>query len=130
MNKKLQYVIAFSCLLVAGSIAYYLSIYIPKQHTIAEQRDCEKIAEERVQKEVETFLADDSAGELPQTKYVYSKKTNQCVFWIKSAYKDTNETLFDLFTLKGIAFYTDARDGAKYGDKEDFQKKYNMYFGK
>lgn len=129
MNKKLQYVIAFSCLLVAGSIAYYLSVYIPKQNFLAEQRECTKLAEARISKEEEVLFTESNA-QVPETKYAYDSKSNQCVFWIKYTSKDVNETLVDLFTTKGIAFYTIAHDGAKYGDKEDFQNKYNMYFGK
>ena len=129
MNKKLQYVIAFSCLLVAGSIAYYLSVYIPKQNFLAEQRECTKLAEARISKEEEVLFTESNA-QIPETKYIYDNKSNQCVFWIKYTFKDANETLVDLFTTKGIAFYTDSQDGKKYGDKEDFQKKYNMYFGK
>ncbi len=129
MNKKLQYVIALSCLLVAGSIAYYLSVYIPKQNTVAEQRECTKLAEARISKEEEVLLTESNA-QVPETKYVYDTKSKQCIFWIKSTTKDTNETLVDLFTTKSIAWYTDTQDGKKYGDKEDFQKKYNYYFGK
>ncbi len=129
MNKKLQYVIALSCLLVAGSIAYYLSVYIPKQNTVAEQRECTKLAEARISKEEEVLLTESNA-QVPETKYVYDTKSKQCIFWIKYTSKDTNETLVDLFTTKGIVWYTDTQDGKKYGDKEDFQKKYNYYFGK
>ncbi len=129
MNKKLQYVIALSCLLVAGSVAYYLSFYIPKQNTVAEQRQCTKLAEARINKEEEVLLTESNA-QVPEAKYLYDTKSKQCIFWIKSTTKDTNETLVDLFTTKSIAWYTDTQDGKKYGDKEDFQKKYNYYFGK
>ena len=129
MNKKLQYVIAFSCLLVAGSVAYYLSVYTPRQNYLTEKRECIKLAEERTSKETENTLMEPTA-QIPDTKYVYDSKTRQCVFWIKSTSKDTNETLVDLFTTKSIAWYTNTRDGMKYGDKENFQKKYNSLFGK
>ena len=129
MNKKLQYIIAFSCLLVAGSVAYYLSVYIPKQNTITEKRECTKLAEARISKEEEVLLTESNA-QVPESKYVYDSKSKQCVFWIKSTSKDTNETLVDLFTTKSIAWYTDASDGKKYGDKLDFQKEYNSFFGK
>lgn len=129
MNKKLQYVIALSCLLVAGSVAYYLSVYIPTQKSLAEQRECAKLAEARISKEEEVLLTESNA-QMPETKYIYDSKSNQCVFWIKSTSKDTNETLVDLFTTKSIAWYTDTKEGVKYGDKDNFQMEYIHYFGK
>ncbi len=57
MNKKLQYVIAFSCLLVAGSIAYYFVSYIPEKNLQSLEKDCYKMATDRKIKTVKKSQA-------------------------------------------------------------------------
>lgn len=80
MNKKLQYVIAFSCLLVAGSIAHYFVSYIPEKNVQSLEKDCYKMATDRKNQDSEELSNSTNSVVSSDSQYAFDSKEKRCLY--------------------------------------------------
>ncbi len=129
MNKNTQHIVALSCLIIAGSVVYYLFKYIPEQNKITLQHQLQKEclvlgAKEESEDEESTKRAVEN-GEVYIADYIFNEETNACLH--RSSHtvfidngKLTSEYIKDLFTNKTLEFYIENNNGVISGSKGDF----------
>lgn len=139
MNKKLQYVIALSCLLVAGSITYYFVSYIPEKNLQSLEKDCYKIAMDRYAEDKKFTLPEDSLPTEPQ--FSLDKESKRCLYkTMYISYKGGNTDLYASYSiidlqrnmeLYGYTSITgNAGETVLNGDKTEFEKMDKKFFSK
>jgi hypothetical protein len=141
MKKSLQYVITFSCLLIAGSITYYFVSYIPEKNTQALQKDCYKMAMDRSQEDKKISLPENAIPTEPQ--YTFDGSTKTCLYKTMYLSTVTSKEGVDLYSTYSsidlqrnveVAGYSSAskKDGETVltGNKTDFEKLDKRLFSK
>lgn len=139
MKKSIQYIIAFSCLLVAGSIAYYFVSYIPEKNLQSLEKDCYKIAMDRYAEDKKFTLPEDSLPTEPQ--FSLDKESKRCLYkTMYISYKGGNTDLYASYSiidlqrnmeLYGYTSITgNAGETVVTGDKVEFQKMDKKFFSK
>ena len=139
MKKSIQYIIAFSCLLVAGSIAYYFVSYIPEKNLQSLEKDCYKIAMDRYAEDKKFTLPEDSLPTEPQ--FSLDKESKRCLYkTMYISYKGGNTDLYASYSiidlqrnmeLYGYTSITgNAGETVVTGDKVEFQKMDEKLFSK
>ena len=139
MKKSIQYIIAFSCLLVAGSIAYYFVSYIPEKNLQSLEKDCYKIAMDRYAEDKKFTLPEDSLPTEPQ--FSLDKESKRCLYkTMYISYKGGDTDLYASYSiidlqrnmeLYGYTSITgNAGETVVTGDKVEFQKMDKKFFSK
>ena len=142
MKKSIQYLIAFSCLLVAGSVAYYFVSYIPEKNLQSLEKDCYKIAMDRYAEDKKFALPEDSLPTEPQ--FSLDKESKRCLYkTMYISYKTSKTGDSDLYKtysiidlqrnmeLYGYSSVTgNAGETVLNGDKPEFEKMDKKFFSK
>lgn len=143
MNKKLQYVIALSCLLIAGSIAYYFVSYIPEKNLQSLEKDCYKMATDRKNQDGEEISSTNNSVVSHDSQYAFDRKNKRCLYKYMSVSiipsKDGStvsriNSIIELNRNIEIAGYssmtTDKIETVLSGTKTDFESVDKKYFSK
>lgn len=115
MNKNSQYLITLACLVIAGSVVYYLFSYLPERNKVSLQlslqKECLDLGSKR-------YKEDHKDGELMPdgsvftSEYIFNKTTSDCLY--RSIYLGSSgimtKDITDLFTNKSIGNYTIDKD--------------------
>lgn len=139
MNKKIQLVIAFSCLLIAGSVAYYFISYIPEKNLQSLEKDCYKIAMDRYEEDKKFTLPEEALPTEPQ--FSLDKESKRCLY--KSmyfSYKGGDNDFYATYSIIDLqrnmelyGYSSVTGNGGEIvinGDKTKFQKMDKKYFSK
>jgi hypothetical protein len=108
MNKKLQFVIGASCLVITGLFVYYFTSYLPAKDTLALRKECIDIGEKKV-KQNESDSKDLKNGEITSADYVFDAESKRCLYkTMFSASAITEKDIYDLFTNKKLVGYVES----------------------
>lgn len=137
MNKNTQHIVALSCLVIAGSVVYYLFKYIPEQNKLTLQNklqsECQEIGSKREKEDKKKTEEMTSQGILYSGKFVFNKEDNTCLYRnrtlsVQSGVEDAS--IIDLFSNRTLASYTENKNGEiTSGDKGRFNYIQNTHFG-
>lgn len=143
MNKKLQYIIAFSCLLIAGSVAYYFVSYIPEKNLQSLEKDCYKMATDRKSQDSEELSSGNNSIVSSDSQYAFDSKSKRCLYKYMSVSiipsKDGSvvsriNSIIELNRNIEIAAYssmtTDKIETVLSGSKTEFESMDKKYFSK
>jgi hypothetical protein len=139
MKKSIQYIIAFSCLLVAGSVAYYFVSYIPEKNLQSLEKDCYKIAMDRYEEDKKFKLPEDSLPTEPQ--FSLDQENKRCLYkTMYFSYKGGDSDFYATYSIidlqRNMELYgyssVTRKDGETVlnGDKTEFQKMDKKFFSK
>lgn len=126
MNKNLQYIITLACVVIAGSVIYYLFSYLPEKNKnelqLSLQKECSDLGSKRYKEDHKDGESLGNGG-IFSSDYIFNKSNNSCLYKSTYAYPDGMMTqyIIDLFTNKTLGYYSVDKNGDLVdGDKGEF----------
>ena len=128
MNKYLMYATATALVVASLVVTYHFGYYIPKESRVTAERTCEKQANERYTRELESHLSE-NAPKPSDLLFRYNHDEQRCVYYSHLIYEKgaSYESVYDLTTQSNIAFYNKT-DTGEYGNESELRAAFNKYF--